>query len=160
MKNKIGVPLFFRLVLFFVLVSIDQLTKHYAELHLKYGSEKAIIEPLIGLSYVENTGAAWGMLSGYRVILIGLPVLMSVFLSYYLWDTLRKKQFVLSYAITVLLAGAVGNLCDRIFRGGRVIDFLEFRFMEFPVFNFADICVTVGAAGMFLYLLFCFKEVK
>ncbi len=123
MKNKLGVQMLFRLAVFFVLVLIDQVTKHYAGLYRKNTGSKAIIEPLIGLSYVENTGAAWGMLSGQRLVLIGLPIVTSVFLMYYLWDTLRQKQMFLSYVLTILLAGAMGNLYDRMFHDGKVVDF-------------------------------------
>ncbi len=142
------------LLLFAMLVAADQCTKLLAIQYLKGAAAIPIIEPLIGLSYVENSGAAWGMLSGQTLILTMLPVVsISVFI-WYMLSTMDSGTEFLRCGIVAIVSGATGNLIDRLFRGGFVVDFLELRFISFPVFNIADLCVTAGAILLAIHLLF------
>lgn len=134
--------------LFFVL--LDQITKACAVAYLKPIQSKEIIPGFFNLAYVENTGAAWGMLAGKQWFLIGFTVIAIAWL---LWK--RKAIFgslPLSHFLPgMLLGGIVGNLIDRI-STGRVIDFLDFHWgtSHFPAFNVADSAIC---CGVFLFLL-------
>ena len=111
------------------------------------------------LRYIENDGAAFSMLSGSRLFLIVFPIVLLLLLGYLMHRLGRKHRWVYP-ALTLIAAGGLGNLIDRIFRGGKVVDYLDFQLCNFAVFNFADICVTVGVAIMVFAILFLEKEEK
>jgi signal peptidase II len=111
-----------------------------------------VIEGIIRFTYVRNPGAAFGMLPNARWILTLVSILAVVGLSYLI--SRRSTQGLKRIASTMILAGAAGNLVDRLFYDGLVVDFVEFTFFEFPVFNVADMGVSVGAIVLVLSLLF------
>ena len=128
----------------FLLVALDQLTKWLAHAYLRPAQSREIIPGLFSLTYVENIGAAWGMMAGRQTALIAFTVLT---LAWLVWK--RHKLFA-SFRLatliqTLLFAGIIGNLIDRLFFG-RVIDFLDFyiRRSHFPAFNVADSCICCG----------------
>lgn len=140
------------LLLIAALVVIDQLTKVWA---LQSLSEPVtILDSVLGLRLVGNNGAAWGMLSGKRWFLLISPIVAVAAAGVFLVRTMKRKHTVLSLGIALVIAGGIGNWVDRAFRGGVVVDFLEFLFIDFPVFNVADICVSIGAVAIGYYLLF------
>ena len=134
------------LTLSFSLALLDQVTKYLIRKNLVPGECIEIIPGLFNISYVRNTGAAWGMLSGFGDLLIILSLVMLFvlvfFRKHFLTDTLMHR-----IATGLMLAGIIGNLIDRI-RLGYVVDFLDFHWHmhHFPSFNVADsaICVGVG----------------
>lgn len=112
-----------------------------------------VIEGLLRWTYVRNPGAAFGMLPGQRWIFVTVSSLAVVGLT---WLLLRRTTAGLKRAAyTLILAGAAGNLVDRIFYGGYVVDFVEmgWRGSTFPVYNIADMGVSIGAALLVLALL-------
>ena len=112
-----------------------------------------VIEGLLRWTYVRNPGAAFGMLPGQRWIFVTVSSLAVVGLT---WLLLRRTTTGLKRAAyTLILAGAAGNLVDRIFYGGYVVDFVEmgWRGSTFPVYNIADMGVSIGAALLVLALL-------
>lgn len=133
----------------YVLASIslllDQITKLLAYLYL---DNLVLIPNFLNLTYVENTGAAWGILDNNRIILVGASVITLLFISKYLKseDNISKLSTI-SYGI--LIGGIFGNLLDRLFRG-YVIDFLSFNIFgyNFPVFNIADALIVIGVILM------------
>ena len=110
-----------------------------------------VIDGLIGFTYVRNPGAAFGMLPNARWILTIVSIQAVVGLSYLI--SRRSTHGLKRIASTMILAGAAGNLVDRLFYDGLVVDFVEFLFFDFPVFNVADMGVSVGAVVLVLSLL-------
>lgn len=121
---------------------LDRATKHWAMTRLEPVGSIPVL-PFFHLTYVENTGAAWGMLQGRNVALIGISLSLLAGLLY-LRRQWKERPWEL-YGSTLVIAGAVGNLYDRI-AYGYVVDFLDF--LVWPVFNVADSCITVGACAL------------
>jgi len=142
-----------------VLVALDQAVKYLVMTNIPLEGHVPFIPYLLELTYVTNTGAAFSIFSEHTWILALVSLVMSVLLALALWKNLFHHPFG-KLALTLLLAGAVGNLIDRAFRGF-VVDMFNVLFMRFAVFNVADICVVVGgiAAGLY-YLLFWDKLEK
>ncbi len=141
-----------------ILVAIDQYTKYLAVLHLKGTDGIDIISGVFKLEYLENRGAAFGMLQGQQTFfLISTPIII-VILSYIYMCIPRIKHFLLIRICTVvIIAGAIGNLLDRA-RLNYVIDFFYFELIDFPIFNIADIYCTVTVAVFGVAILFYYKE--
>jgi len=127
-----------------LLILIDRLTKAWAAgvLRALPGGRMAVLPGLFGFRYAENTGAAFGMLAGMRLLNALLTLALLVALAIFLWRMRREKGFILSGA--VVMAGGVSHLYDRLL-GNNIVDFIELEFIRFPIFNVADICICAGA---------------
>lgn len=126
------------------LVFVDQLTKWLVVLKLKPIHDFPIIDGVFHLTYVENRGAAFGILQGKRMFFIVITVIVLAFITiYYHKLPADLNHNWTRFALILLGGGAIGNLIDRI-RLNYVVDFLHFKLINFPVFNIADICVVVG----------------
>ena len=139
-----------------VLVIFDQFTKYLAQANLQGKEGIPIIKNVLELHYLEggNTGAAFGILEGKTVLLGIFSLLVSiVMLGVYFWMTNKKEYSKVSWCLIFMIAGAVGNCIDRLLNQ-YVIDFIYFKWIDFPIFNVADIYVTVSAIVMFLMILF------
>ena len=139
-------------ILALLIIAVDQITK----LIVKPTTNIKLIPGIINITYHENTGAAFGIFENQVSILGIISVLFCIGLIIYIIrkkpeSTLQKISFML------IFAGAAGNAIDRIFRNG-VIDFIETAFMDFPIFNVADIAITVGAALLVIYVIFFEKS--
>lgn len=139
-----------------LLIGIDQASKIWALNSLKEIGSIPIIENVFHLTYVENRGAAFGMLQNNQSIFIIVALTASVFGLYYLHT--KKVNFLGNASIILIIAGAIGNLIDRI-RIGFVVDYFDFRFIWEYVFNIADIFVVVGTIMLCAYIIF-FQEEK
>ena len=141
-------------MLFVILVIADQLTKHLAVVRLKNQAAYNLINGILEFNYLENRGAAFGIFENMRWMFLlgtGLILVLAVFL----FRRFPKKRKYLPFfiSLTMIAAGGIGNLIDRL-RLGYVIDFFYFSLIDFPVFNVADIYVTVGVALFaILYLI-------
>lgn len=141
-----------------ILVLADQFTKMLADTYLKNQQSIPIIEGIFELTYVENRGAAFGMLQNQRIFFLVLTVVAVAALTFlYSRIPAEKKFYPLSVTVIFLIAGAIGNMIDRALNG-YVIDFLYFKLIDFPVFNVADIYVTVSCFVMIFLLLLFYKE--
>ena len=139
-----------------VLVAVDQIVKYLVMTSIGFGEHVPFIPYILELTYVENTGAAFSIFSKHTWALALVSLVMSAVLALALWKGLFKHPFG-KLALTLLLAGAVGNLIDRAFRG-YVVDMFNVLFMDFAVFNVADICIVVGGFAAFAYyVLFASK---
>ncbi|MBE5939854.1 MAG: signal peptidase II [Lachnospiraceae bacterium] len=162
-------------VLVTILIALDQLTKFIAVWKLKGNESFKIIKGVFELEYLENRGAAWGMLGGQRtmfiiVTIILVPIIIMLIMrieklfsninegKYIELDGVKfaKKLNVLQYVLVALLAGALGNFIDRLING-YVVDFLSFKLINFPIFNVADCYVTVATAILIILMLFFIK---
>ncbi len=129
----------------------DQFTKLYVQSHFEMAKSYDFLPGLIDITYIHNDGGAWGMLGGYTWLLLSVTiVVMLVCIALLLKYGAKDK--LMFWAIILVLSGGIGNMIDRIFRGGKVIDFLHFEFWPtFPVFNVADCAIVIGAALLMLY---------
>ena len=141
-----------------LLVVIDQVTKLLVRANIPLGENVPFIPHVLQLTYVKNTCAAFSILERHTWLLTLVSAVMVVAICW----LVVKKFFVGRvglFAASLILAGGLGNLIDRVlFR--YVTDMLETVFMEFPVFNFADGCITVGTVLLFIYILFLYKDDK
>lgn len=132
-------------------ILLDQLTKVLAEVFLKSNGTFPIIKNALHLTYVENRGAAFGMLADSRWLFMVVSTVAILAFGAYLY--LGHAESTLSaVALAMMTSGGIGNMIDRIFRG-YVIDFIDFRLINFAVFNGADSLVCVGAGLLILSLL-------
>lgn len=147
------------MILSVVLIVIDQITKLMAIHGLMNQQPFVILDGILELHYLENRGAAFGILQGKKAFFIIFTILVLAFIAYiYLKRIPDKKKFRLLDGICILFfAGAVGNFIDRVFRN-YVVDFFYFKLIDFPIFNVADIYVTVAAFAMIILGLFYYKE--
>lgn len=134
-----------------LIVLIDYILKILVINNLKPVGNVTIIPNLFSLTYVENKGAAFGMLSNARWIFIAFTIIVLIFLIVFLFYKKPKSKLV-NIALILIIGGGFGNLIDRIFYG-YVVDYLSLSFFS-PVCNFADYCVTIGAFLLIIYLLF------
>lgn len=141
-----------------LLVALDQWTKWLAVLHLKGQEPFAIWDGVFELAYLENRGAAFGMLQGQKVFFLVSTLLVLALLMFYYHRMPLGRRFYPARLIVILLeAGAIGNLIDRVVNS-YVVDFFYFKLIDFPVFNVADIYVTVGGALLVIFFLFYYKD--
>lgn len=144
------------IVLALGLIVADQIIKQLIAFFVQPVGVMEVIPGFIRFNYVENTGAAFSMLSGMRVVLIIVTAVVLAGVAYIL--IARRPKGALRYlGLVFIFAGGVGNLIDRI-ANGYVVDYLEFEFVRFAIFNFADILVTFGF--VMLILSFIIEEYK
>ena len=131
------------LVMVALLVGLDQLTKYLVITNVKPVDAVPVIDNILQFRYVENTGAAFSILSEKTWLLSLVTGVLIVGALVYLFVTKPKSKLLIT-SIILVVSGGLGNLVDRLFRG-YVVDFIEYLFMEYAVYNFADILVTIGA---------------
>ena len=136
-----------------ILVVIDQIIKIIISNTIGNSGESITLIPnVLKVTYLENTGAAFGMFSG-RILLIGVDLLIIFFILKLLLDKKNELLKGNKIGLTFVLAGGMGNLIDRIFRGS-VVDYLDITdLFDYPIFNFADICVVVGVILIIMVVL-------
>ena len=135
---------------FFGILVLDQLAKWYVRTNFVPGESVPVIPHIFHLTYVLNPGAAFGMFAHARWFFVVAGVALVV-LSIVAYPRLRREATMLRYGALALVAGALGNLIDRILTG-LVVDFFDLRI--WPVFNIADIAICVGVFCMILAILF------
>lgn len=134
-----------------LLIGIDQVSKLWAINSLKNIKSIPVIENVFNLTYVENRGAAFGILQNNQWIFVIVAVLASAFGIYYLHN--KKVNTVGKCGILLIISGALGNLIDRV-RLGYVVDFFDFTIVWEYVFNIADVFVVVGTILLCIYIMF------
>ena len=139
-------------------IFLDQITKYLAVVHLKGKEAYVLWDQVFQLEYLENRGAAFGMLQNQQIFFFFSVILISVVVVwFYLRVPMEKKFLPLRLCAVFIMAGAYGNFIDRL-RLGYVIDFFYFKLIDFPVFNVADIYVTVAAFMLVVLILFFYQE--
>jgi len=140
-------------------VILDQVTKLWAIECLALYERIEAIPFLINFYHIKNPGAAWGMFSDSRWVFLVISTAAIIGFPIFLYKY-RKAPFLFGFSLSLIIGGAAGNMIDRVFApNGYVTDFIEFAFMDFPIFNVADICVCIGAVLLFVYLAFLDKVV-
>lgn len=145
-------------LLLIFLTAADMVTKHFAIKRLKDNPPLELWEGVFELHYLENRGAAFGVLQGQKIFFILVALIILAVIVYVLWKTPYQKIYTkLHISLIFIASGAVGNLIDRM-RFDYVVDFLYFSLINFPVFNLADIYVTLSSIYLVFLLLFVYKE--
>ena len=134
-------------IVFFLL--LDQFVKYLVRTNMELGQSIPIISGIFHLTYIENPGAAFGILANRRLLFLLLTIII-VGIMFYLYFQLRQKKSLTAFSLGLVISGALGNFIDRFFRG-TVTDLFDLRI--WPIFNIADICICVGLA-LLCYLLF------
>ena len=132
-------------------IALDQLTKWLAVAFLKPVDTVPIIKDVLHLTYLENRGAAFGMLANNRWIFMSISVVAILAMLFYLFSGLSEGKLS-GIALAMLISGGIGNMIDRTALGF-VVDFIDFRLIDFAIFNGADSFVCVGAGLMILSLI-------
>ena len=141
-----------------LLIAIDQATKNFAVTNLMNQKPWVVWEGVFELHYLENRGAAFGMLQGQKVFFVLIAVIILAVIVYVLVKAPDQKMYTKLHITLVFIAsGAIGNLVDRM-RYDYVVDFLYFSLINFPIFNVADIYVTLSSIYLVILLLFVYKE--
>ena len=149
-----NVPLLISVIIIIALTGLDQLTKHLATVYLAPVGAMPFIPGVMELRYVLNDGAAFSMLADAewgRVFLIVVTGLALAALAvYFFWK--KPSSWLERWVFILIFSGGLGNLIDRVLNG-EVVDYINLLFMQFAVFNFADICVCVGV-GLWVLVIF------
>lgn len=141
-----------------VLVCIDQFTKYLVVGHLKDRPAYVLIRNIFQLEYLENRGAAFGILQNQRVFFyISVLLITAAVIWFYSKVPMEKKYLPLRICAVLIVGGAFGNCIDRICLN-YVVDFFYFKLIDFPIFNVADIYVTVAAFLLVILILVYYKE--
>ena len=154
-NNKFNLALFF---LFLILVILDQVTKalviNFFNLY-----DSVVLLPIVNLTFVVNYGFAFGLLNNPSLNQILVSLVILAIIIYFLYLLIKTQDKIFQLTLTLILAGALGNFIDRIFRGF-VIDFIDIYIGKYhwPAFNIADSCITVGFVVLMINILFLNKK--
>ena len=154
-NNKFNLALFF---LFLTLVILDQVTKALVINFFNLYDSVALL-PMINLTFVVNYGFAFGLLNNPSLNQILVSLVILAIIIYFLYLLIKTQDKIFQLTLTLILAGALGNFVDRIFRGF-VIDFIDIYIGKYhwPAFNIADSCITVGFVILMINILFLNKK--
>ena len=154
-NNKLNLRLSF---LFLFLVILDQITKalviFFFELY-----ESIVILPFFNLTFVVNYGFAFGLFNNPSLNQILVSIVILIIILYFLYMLMKTQDKIFQLTLIIILAGAIGNFIDRVYRGF-VVDFIDIYIGKFhwPAFNIADSCITVGFVIMMINILFLNKK--
>jgi len=152
MSNKYNIKIFVIVIMIFILVVLDQLIKYYIITSI-YNSSIVVINGFLNLTYVENTGGAFGIGSNSIVIFILISIIVIGVLIKLLLSKKEELNKSIIASFSLIISGGIGNLIDRFFRGF-VIDYIDISpIIKYPVFNFADICIVIGIIILIIDLI-------
>ena len=158
MSKKKKIFLIVDVILVVLLVALDQFTKYLACEYLQDKPAFKIIDGILELNFLKNSGAAFGMLQNQKVFFILVAVLILLIIAYVLFRMPDDKKYNIMHILLVLIAsGAAGNMIDRV-RQDYVVDFIYFVIINFPIFNVADIYVTVSTFLFVILFMFYYNE--
>lgn len=123
------------------LIAIDQIVKHLVVASLALGDSFSVINGVLSITRINNTGAAWSILSGHQFIFVIIAILAAILVTYFIvryWSNMPYR-----IGLGLLLAGTLGNVIDRIMNN-HVVDMFHLDFINFPIFNCADMYLTFG----------------
>ena len=150
--------LLFDLLGILLLIGFDQITKYLAVMQLKDKPAFSIINGVLEFNYLENKGAAFGMLQNQKAFFVFVAVVILGVIAYVLYKTPDDKKYTkLHVLLSFIAAGAIGNMIDRI-RFDYVVDFIYIVLINFPIFNVADMYVSFATVILVILLLFVYKE--
>lgn len=141
-----------------LLIGFDQFTKWLTILKLKGQPAKVLIADVLELQYLENRGSAFGMFQNQKIFILFVGLVFMICILYFLSRLPEDKKFVKVHVLlSVIIAGGIGNMIDRI-RFDYVVDFISFVLINYPIFNVADIYIVVATICLFILFVFVFRE--
>jgi len=145
-------------IIFSVIVVLDRVSKYFVEIRLKNNPAYPLFPKYLELYYLENSGAALGILKDQKYFFLLFSGLLLMLALYCIYKTPSKRKYVAFHFFLIFIsAGSLSNSIDRILYG-YVIDFIHINIINFPIFNIADFFVTLGAVSLAVLILFFFKE--
>lgn len=158
MKEKNIKIMLIPIIIIALLTSLDQFTKFIIKSKFMLYESKEVIKNVFAITYIQNKGAAWGVMQGKRIFFLILTVFVILGCFWILYNIIGNRKYImLTTCVIFLISGAVGNMIDR-FKLGYVVDFFDFKLIDFPVFNVADIYVTVSMFLILFLMIFKYKE--
>ncbi|MBL1224399.1 signal peptidase II [Enterococcus sp. BWR-S5] len=139
------------LVISALIVGLDQWTKYLTVENIQLGETKEFISGFLSFTYIRNTGGAWSILEGKMMFFYIMTVAVVAVLLYLLVKNIKSSKWF-TIGLSLILAGALGNFIDRL-RLGYVVDMLKTEFIDFPIFNIADMALVIGVACVFIHLI-------
>lgn len=131
-----------------IIIFLDQLTKFLIKQNLQLSQSIPIIKDILHITYITNTGSAFGLLKGFNFIFIAFSIIVIIVI-FYFFKKVKENENLLQFSVGMLLGGTIGNLIDRLLQGA-VTDFIDFRI--WPVFNLADSAVTISVVILIILL--------
>ena len=150
--------MFLYYILALLIIGVDQLTKYMTVANIDLYEVVNVIPNVLSWIYLRNTGAAWSILEGQMWFFYIVTLVVVVVVVYYL-QKYGRQSGLLALSLSFILAGSIGNVIDRL-RFGYVVDMIRLEFIDFPIFNVADMALSVGVALMILYVFLDEKSKK
>jgi len=136
-----------------ILTICDQLLKSWVASSIVLGGSKQLIPGIIELTNLRNSGAAWSIFEGQQTFFTIITIVAIIVIGYFIWQ--YRKNIPMLIGLSLIMAGIIGNFIDRL-RQGYVVDMFETTFINFPIFNIADMCLTIGV----IWLIICILKEK
>ncbi|GEO74161.1 lipoprotein signal peptidase [Levilactobacillus namurensis DSM 19117] len=141
-------------ILIIILVLLDQWIKHAVVANIALGGQHPVINGVFSLTHLQNDGAAWSILQGQMWLFTVIALVALVVMGVFFWRYRNQREhWIEELGLALMMGGTIGNFIDRAFQG-YVVDMFQLDFINFPIFNFADSCLTVGVIlimiGVFL----------
>lgn len=136
-----------------ILTICDQLLKSWVASSLVLGGSKQLIPGIVELTNLRNSGAAWSIFEGQQTFFTIITIIAIIVIGYFIWE--YRKNIPMLIGLSLIMAGTIGNFIDRL-RQGYVVDMFETTFINFPIFNIADMCLTIGV----IWLIICILKEK
>ena len=133
-----------------ILTICDQLLKSWVTSSIVLGGGKQLIPGIIELTNLRNSGAAWSIFEGQQTFFTIITIIAIIVIGYFIWQYRKNVSMIIGLAL--IMAGTIGNFIDRL-RQGYVVDMFETTFINFPIFNIADICLTIGVIWIIICIL-------
>ncbi len=156
-KSKEGEFMIISILAILILIFIDQASKFYVVKNFVEGESLPIIGNFFHFTYVKNRGVAFGVLQNKLFLITFVGVAAVGIIGYYVFQSVKKEEWVARIAYIFIMSGAIGNILDRIYRG-YVVDFIDFRGIWTFVFNIADVWINVGV--VFLLIQYAIEDKK
>ena len=141
------------IVIILILTICDQLLKSWVASSIVLGGSKQLIPGIIELTNLRNSGAAWSIFEGQQTFFTIITIIAIIVIGYFIWQ--YRKNITMLIGLSLIMAGTIGNFIDRL-RQGYVVDMFETTFINFPIFNIADMCLTIGV----IWLIICILKEK
>ena len=138
------------IVIILILTICDQLLKSWVASSIVLGGSKQLIPGIIELTNLRNSGAAWSIFEGQQTFFTIITIVAIIVIGYFIWQ--YRKNIPMLIGLSLIMAGTIGNFIDRL-RQGYVVDMFETTFINFPIFNIADMCLTLGVIWLIICIL-------